>query len=116
MRMRPARAIVCALFAVASVGAASAQRQPGPPDCFDDGRVVPTLASRELAAIARGEAVVTTTDLPERRWPRVCVYRFVDASPEQSLAVLTDYPLRPSYIPDVKVSSVVPATTDSAAK
>jgi hypothetical protein len=113
--MRRARAIGGVLLLVASAGAAQAPRRSAP-DCFDDGRAVQALAARDLAAVARGDAVVTTTDLAGRRWPRVCVYRFIKASPEQSLAVLTDYPLRPSYIPDVRASNVVPATADSATK
>lgn len=85
-------------------------------DCFDGGHAVQSLSAGQVTAIAHGTAVLTTTDLPDHRWPRVCVYRFIDATPEQSLAVLVDYPLRPSYIPDVKASNVVPPTSDSVTK
>jgi hypothetical protein len=104
--------LVIALLAAAS---RSAQSQ-APAECFDGGRAVQSLTASQLAAVNRGGAVVTTTDLSDHRWPRVCVYQYIDAQPEQSLAVLVDYPLRPSYIPDVKASNVVPPTADSTTK
>jgi hypothetical protein len=84
--------------------------------CFDDGRAVQSLTPAQLQVVNRGEGVVATVDLPNHRWPRVCVFQFIAGSPETSLAVLVDYPLRPSYLPDVRVSRVVPATTDSVVK
>ena len=84
--------------------------------CFADGAAVHSLAQDQRSALDHGDPVVVTTDLPNRRWPRVCVYQFIAASPEQSIAVFVDYPLRPSYLPQVRQSTVVPATADSLIK
>lgn len=86
------------------------------PSCFDDGRAPRALTQAQRSDVDRGEPVVVTIDLPNRRWPRVCVYQFIAALPEPSLAVLVDYPLRPSYLPDVRESKVVPQTADSLVK
>jgi hypothetical protein len=84
--------------------------------CFDDGRGVQALSSVQRAVIARHEPLVVTVDKPDRRWPQVCVYQFISATPEASTAVFVDYPLRPSYIPDVRESTVVPSSAESAVK
>jgi hypothetical protein len=86
------------------------------PTCFDNGRGVQALSNVQRAVIGRHDPLVVTVDRPDRRWPQVCVYQFIAASPEASAAVFVDYPLRPTYIPDVRESSVVPATADSAVK
>ncbi len=108
------------LVAIATVLCAlPAPIQPRNPDatrCFDDGRGVRALTADQLRIVNRGEAAVATADLPNRRWPRVCVFQFIAAPPEASLAVLVDYPLRPSYLPEVRRSNVVPPTTDSLVK
>jgi hypothetical protein len=84
--------------------------------CFDEARGATALAPAQHAVVVRGEPSLVTLDRADHRWPQVCVYQFIAASPEASIAVLTDYALRPSYLPDVRESRVVPATADSAVK
>jgi hypothetical protein len=45
--------------------------------------------------------------LPDSPWPRSTVYQFIDATPEQSAAVLADYALAQEYVPKVKSSRVL---------
>ncbi|MDB4874930.1 MAG: hypothetical protein JWM41_1376 [Gemmatimonadetes bacterium] len=86
------------------------------PRCFDELRGAGAMSAAQHSAVVRGEPALFTVDRPDYRWPQVCVYQFIAAAPEASVAVLTDYPLRPSYLPDVRESNVVPATSDSAVK
>src|SRR5471030_2672253 len=108
----PRMLLCCAALVVRGAG------QPGAvaADCFDQGRGVDFLAPAQRAVVNRGEPLVITVDRADRRWPQVCVYQFISAAPEPSLAVLVDYPLRPTYLPDVQASTVVPATADSVVK
>lgn len=41
-------------------------------------------------------------DVEGTAWPRVRLYRFVDATPEQSVAMLADYAHRRAYLADLK--------------
>jgi hypothetical protein len=65
------------------------------------------LTPEQLAHFERGEPVQVLQQLPESPWPRSTVYQFIDATPEQSAAVLADYELQSSYVPKVKASRVL---------
>jgi hypothetical protein len=110
----PLTIIVCAglTTAFSAVPASGAES----PNCLGDGNPDHLLTSAQQHDVNRSLTVVATMDVPGGQWPRVCVYRFVAANPEASLAVFVDYPLRASYIPDVRRSAVVPGTADSVAK
>lgn len=41
-------------------------------------------------------------DVGGTAWPRVRLYRFIDATPEQSIAMLADYAHRGAYLADLK--------------
>lgn len=84
--------------------------------CYADGLAARSLTQDQRTALNAGRPVVVTSDVPNHRWPRVCVYQFIAAAPEQSIAVFVDYPLRASYLPDVRQSTVVPPTGDSLVK
>ena len=47
-------------------------------------------------------------------WPRSTVYQFIDATPEQAAAVLSDYALQEKYIPRLKTSRIVKRDSASA--
>ena len=49
------------------------------------------------------------TDWDQSSWPRITVYRLVNATPEETMAVMWDFPLQPKYMTDTVVSSVVSA-------
>jgi hypothetical protein len=65
------------------------------------------LNAEQLERFERGEPVQVLTTLADSPWPRSTVYQFIEATPEQSAAVLSDYALQSKYIPKVKTSRVV---------
>ena len=111
---RGLRATACTVSASAALHAGKISRAPA--TCFDEGRSIQALSAAQRAVVGRRDPLVITVDRPDRRWPQVCVFQFIVAAPEASAAVFVDYPLRPSYIPEVRESNVVPATADSALK
>jgi hypothetical protein len=60
----------------------------------------PTAA--EAAEIGQGRVVVIEHDVEGTPWPRVRLYRFIDATPEQSAAMFADYEHQRDYNPDLK--------------
>src|SRR2546430_17552121 len=73
------------------------------------GRPVPytSLTASQRAAIEVGGAVQLLQSLPTSPWPRSIVFEFIDATPEECAAVLTDYDLQSTYTPRLKESHVV---------
>src|SRR3954469_2065943 len=65
------------------------------------------LTAEQLDRFERGEALQILQTLPDSPWPRSTVYQFIEATPEQSAAVLSDYALQSSYTPKVKTSRVL---------
>ena len=65
------------------------------------------LTADQLERFERGEAVQVLQTLADSPWPRSTVYQFIEATPEQSAAVLADYELQSKYVPKVKSSKVV---------
>ena len=65
------------------------------------------LTPAQLEQFERGEAVQVLQTLPASPWPRSTVYQFIEATPEQSAAVLSDYGLQSRYIPKLKTSRVI---------
>ena len=68
---------------------------------------VPPLPPGGLERVERGEAVQVLTDVAGKQWPRSTVYQFIDATPEQAAAVLSDYELQSKYIPRLNTSRVL---------
>jgi hypothetical protein len=56
----------------------------------------------EAAEIGHGSVVVIEHDVEGTPWPRVRLYRFIDATPEQSAAMFADYEHQRDYNPDLK--------------
>jgi hypothetical protein len=65
------------------------------------------LTAEQVERVERGEAVQVLQTLAESPWPRSTVYQFIEATPEQSAAVLADFALAQSYVPKVKSSRVL---------
>ena len=65
------------------------------------------LTATQLEQFEKGEPVQVLTPVPESAWPRSTVYQFIEATPEQAAAVLSDYALQSSYIPKLKTSRVL---------
>lgn len=60
------------------------------------------LTAAEAAEVGQGHVVVVERDVEGAPWPRVRLYRFVDATPEQSAAVFADYEHQREYNADLK--------------
>jgi hypothetical protein len=69
--------------------------------------VVPPLPPGEMNRVERGEAVQVLTEVAGKQWPRSTVYQFIEATPEQAAAVLSDYELQSSYIPRLNRSRIL---------
>jgi hypothetical protein len=65
------------------------------------------LTAGQLDRFEHGEPVQVLQALPDSPWPRSTIYQFIEATPEQSAAVLSDYALQSSYTPRVKTSRVL---------
>lgn len=65
------------------------------------------LTAAQLEQFERGEPVQVLQTLSDSPWPRSTIYQFIDATPEQSAAVLSDYELQSSYTPKVKTSRIL---------
>ena len=68
---------------------------------------VPALPPGGMDRVERGEAVQVLTEVPGKQWPRSTVYQFIEATPEQAAAVLSDYELQSTYIPRLNTSRIV---------
>jgi hypothetical protein len=79
-------------------------------------QAVRELTPAQRAAIDAGQDVFLTWPVSGSSWPRACVFRSIDATPEEAAAVFTDYERHVAYIPDLtkaKISRVIdPATVE----
>ncbi|HEY5770642.1 MAG TPA: hypothetical protein VIS71_12425 [Terrimicrobium sp.] len=64
------------------------------------------LNSAQKTQVEDGSQVVVTENIDGKPWPRIKVYRLVDASPEQVAAVFFDYESAKSFIPNVIKSEI----------
>ena len=71
----------------------------------------PTAA--EAVEVGQGRVVVIEREVEGAPWPRVRLYRFIDATPEQSAAMFADYEHQRDYNADLK-EVVVQRRLDSA--
>ena len=60
------------------------------------------LPASDTGEISRGRVVMIQRDVEGTPWPRVRLHRFIDATPEQSIAMLADYAHRRTYLADLK--------------
>ncbi|HEY5791720.1 MAG TPA: MauE/DoxX family redox-associated membrane protein, partial [Chthoniobacterales bacterium] len=68
--------------------------------------LVDSLDSKELRTLERGEPVLVTEEVKGFPWPRIAVYRMVDSTPEEAMAVFFDYNSAREFIPNVKKSEI----------
>ncbi len=85
-------------IAAAVTGAASARAFAQWPD---------SLTESQAAQVAEGRVVVLQQDVEGAPWPRVRLYRFINATPEQSVAMLADYEHQRRYTADLKEARIV---------
>jgi len=65
-----------------------------------------SLDEKQLGALQRGEQVTINENVEGMPWPRISVYRMVNASPEEAMAVFFDYNRACDFIPNVKKSEI----------
>jgi hypothetical protein len=64
------------------------------------------LSSAQRCQVHDGSQVIITENVERKPWPRIKVYRLVDASPEQVTAVFFDYESAKSFVPNVIKSQI----------
>jgi hypothetical protein len=70
---------------------------------------VPQDARDELAA---GQTVVKSENVPGAPWPKLELYRVVDAPPQILIDLFSDYPAAPSYTPGMLSAKVIANNPD----
>lgn len=64
------------------------------------------LTREQRAEVESGELVLLEQDVPGKPWPRVRIYKKIQATPEQVAAVFFDYNQAKTFIPDVLESRI----------
>ena len=64
------------------------------------------LTREQRANLEKGDLVVLEQDIPGKPWPRVRIYKKIQASPEQVAGVFFDYNQAKTFIPDVLESRI----------
>jgi hypothetical protein len=66
--------------------------------------VVLTAVQRD--SVDRGDLVIRSEARPTSPWPAMTIYVWIDATPEEAVAVFTDYDQHASYIPGMRKAKV----------
>jgi hypothetical protein len=64
------------------------------------------LTRDQRQELEKGELIVREQDIPGKPWPRVHIYKWINAAPEEVAAVFFDYDQAKTYIPDVLESKI----------
>lgn len=64
------------------------------------------LTREQRAELEKGGLIVLEQDIPGKPWPRVRIYKKIQATPEQVAAVFFDYNQAKTFIPDVLESRI----------
>jgi hypothetical protein len=64
------------------------------------------LTREQRAELEKGDLVVLEQDIPGKPWPRVRIYKKIQATPEQVAGVFFDYNQAKTFIPDVLESRI----------
>jgi len=64
------------------------------------------LTRDQRQELEKGELIVREQDIPGKPWPRVRIYKRINAAPEEVAAVFFDYDQAKTYIPDVLESKI----------
>lgn len=68
--------------------------------------ILADLSADQQKTVLSGEEIVVTEAVKGHVWPRVSIYRIVNASPEQVAAVFFDYTTAKEYVPNVFKSDI----------
>jgi len=69
-------------------------------------QAVNDLSADQRAILDSARQVSIVTDLPGEKWPRTCVYQYIESTPEEAVAVFTDYERQTSYIKSLRKSKI----------
>lgn len=64
------------------------------------------LTREQRAEVEKGEIIAIEQDIPGKLWPKVRIYKKIQATPEQVAAVFFDYNQAKTFIPDVLESRI----------
>jgi hypothetical protein len=64
------------------------------------------LTREQRANLEKGDLIILEQDIPGKPWPRVRIYKKIQATPEQVAAVFFDYNQAKTFIPDVLESRI----------
>ena len=74
--------------------------------------LVKEVPKSERDELIQGQTVVKSTDVPGAPWPRLSLYRVVNASPDIVSALFTDYGAAPAYTPGLIQAQVIATNPD----
>lgn len=75
-----------------------------------------SLTGAEVQLIDRGQQVLSQEKIATSAWPRVSVYQFIHAKPEEAAAVFVDYERHASFIPGLDKSVISKRVSPSVAE
>ena len=108
MRRALRRSRLIPTLAIACVAATSSGQVPPP---------APRVPSdTERLVIDSGRPLVREEKVAESPWPRVSVYQFIEATPEEAAAVFFDYSRHSTYIPGIRRSVISRALSPAVAE
>jgi hypothetical protein len=64
------------------------------------------LSPEQRAILDTARQLSIVVDVSGSRWPRTCVYQYIDSSPEEAVAVFTDYERQMAYISSLRKSKI----------
>lgn len=70
------------------------------------GNILNELTSSQQAEVKDGKQVLITEDVAGKPWPKVKVYRLIDATPEEVMAVFCDFSNAKSFVPKLLKSEI----------
>src|SRR5882757_85911 len=68
--------------------------------------IVSELNSSQKSQIEEGLQVVVIEDVDGKPWPRIKIYRFINASPEEVAAVFFNFENAKSFVPNIFKSEI----------
>lgn len=70
------------------------------------GEILDELTPSQQADLKKGEQILITEEVEGKAWPKVKIYRLVDATPEELTAVFCDFSTAKSFVPKLLKSEI----------
>jgi hypothetical protein len=91
--LQPAPATLCVGLVIGAAASCAAQ-------------AVAELSADQRALLDSTRQVSIVTEITGQKWPRTCVYQFIQSTPEEAAAVFTDYDRQKSYVSSLHKSAI----------